>query len=126
MQAMVWLRLVDAILEPVCQRIERTAVVGTVCTLTLPDSNLMALDTFLEFGRRCRMAQAKVLTGGCGYVVPTTALRLLGYLVVILVMLGNLETCCQKNSKNEKMQKMVQLIEQQREKTRQMNKKQAN
>ena len=48
MQAMVWLRLVDAILEPECQRIERTAVVGTVCTLTLPDSNLMALDTFLD------------------------------------------------------------------------------
>lgn len=45
---MVWLRLVDAILEPVCQRIERTAVVGTVCTRTLPDSNLMALDTFLD------------------------------------------------------------------------------
>jgi hypothetical protein len=98
---MVWLRLVDAILEPVCQRIERTAVVGKVCT-TLPDSNLMALDTiWMLFGRRCRMAQAKVLTGGCGYV-PTTALRLLGYLVV-MVMLGNLETCCQKNSKNEKM-----------------------
>ena len=86
----------------------------------------MALDTiWMLFGRRCRMAQAKVLTGGCGYV-PTTALRLLGYFVVILVMLGNLETCCQKNSKNEKMQKMVQLIEQQREKTRQMNKKQTN
>jgi hypothetical protein len=72
------------------------------------------------------MAQAKVLTGGCGYVVPTTALRLLGYLVVILVMLmlGNLETCCQKNSKNEKMVQL--LIEQQREKTMQMNKKQTN
>jgi hypothetical protein len=102
LQAMVWLRLVDAILEPECQRIERTAVVGTVCTLTLPDSNLKALDTFLDVVWRRMAAQAKVLTGGCGYV-PTTALRLLGYFVVILVMLGNLETCCQKNSKNEKM-----------------------
>jgi len=56
------------------------------------------------FGRRCRMAQAKVLTGGCGYV-PTTALRLLGYLVVTMVML---ETCCQKNSKLLKKMKNVE------------------
>ena len=37
-EMMVWLRLVDAILEPVCQRIERTVVVGTVCTLTFAKS----------------------------------------------------------------------------------------
>ena len=89
MQAMVWLRLVDAILEPVCQRIERTAVVGTVCTRTLPDSNLMALDTFLDVvWSTLQDGTSKGVTGGCGYVVPTTALRLLGYLVV--VMLGNM------------------------------------